>query len=92
MIETIVICDCCGEPLPVETVHSIDGKTIDNVRLFTTKEWDTKTLFPHLCENCASKIDMALWKVKSEAIAERLINNRNRKLNAERRERLGTNG
>lgn len=91
MIETRVICDCCKQPLPIEIIE-VGGKKVENVRLFATKEWDTRLLFPHLCENCATKIDLALLKEKNEVMAERLINNRNKQLNAERREKLGTKG
>lgn len=91
MIKTQVICDVCEQPLPVKT-KSVDGKLVDYVELHKTKIWNTRSLYPHLCENCALKIDNALLQLQNEIQQEQLIAARNKKLNAERRERLGTNG
>ena len=84
MIKTLVYCDVCERPLPIEE----DGR----VQLYTTKEWDTRMLFPHMCKSCAEKIDSALLKFKERSTMRREILNRNAKLNAERRERLGSKG
>lgn len=83
MIVNQVLCDFCGNPLPVE-----DG----SVKLHRTKEWDTRLIFPHLCEKCAAKIDYVLLAEKNDAIKRGEISIKNTKLNAERRERLGTKG
>lgn len=90
-IETRVICDFCERPLEVDTIYE-DGHAVDNIQLHTTKEWNTKKLFPHLCKSCAGKLDMALAKLKNEAVLEKLVNERNIRLNKERREKLGTKG
>ena len=84
MIKTLVLCDVCERPLPIE-----DGNT---VKLHRTKEWDTRILFPHLCECCALKIDNALLKMKEGVTYKREILNRNAKINEERRKKLNSKG
>lgn len=91
MIRTAVLCDVCERPLPIEEIED-DGSVIKYTKIHTTKEWDTRVLFPHLCENCAQKIDAALLHLKNRATMQQIIMERNTKLNAERRERLKTNG
>ena len=83
MIETQVICDFCEKPLPK------DG---NDVMLHYTKEMNTRLMFPHLCEKCAGKIDMILAEYKLQAYKQRRICGLNAVVNAERREKLGTNG
>ena len=84
MISMAVFCDFCEQRIRTDD----DGITYTN----RTKEIDTRKLYPHLCERCATKIDEAVRfdrknrKTKSE-IAERFA-----KINAERRERLGMKG
>lgn len=84
MVKLRVICDICERPLPED-----EGGVIYTHR---TKEWDTRTLFPCLCESCASKVDMALSMMKKGETYRRIIMERNTKLNAERREKLNTKG
>lgn len=92
MLDTRILCDVCLNPLPTEAVEDSVYGAVEVLKLSRTKEWDTRLLFPHLCENCALKIDNALLKFKNEVALEGLINQRNKKLNAERKERLGTKG
>lgn len=87
-------CDFCGKPLPkimVET-QGVGFCGSANVNIYFTKELNTKQLFPHLCENCASKIDQVLVFAKDEWLKQIDISDRNSKINAARRELLGTKG
>ena len=84
MIALTIFCDVCDKPmLPDE-----DGI----VQTRVTKEWNTKKIFPHLCEKCAGKLDRALAKMKCEISYQQAILATNSKLNNERRERLSTRG
>lgn len=84
MIKHLVVCDFCEKPLPEDENN--------NVYLHVTKEWDTRHIFPHLCESCANKLDMVILRVKNGETYKRTLMKRNAKLNAERREKLGTKG
>lgn len=84
MISMAVFCDFCGQHMcPNDEGIIMTSKT---------KEIDTRKLYPHLCERCATKIDEAVRfdrgrrKTKSEIAAQMA------KINAERRERLNTKG
>lgn len=92
MIKNLVICDCCEKPIPTHIeVDEVYGE-VECLELARTKEWDTRLIFPHLCEKCATKIDYVLLKEKEDAIKKGEISVRNAKLNAERREKLGSKG
>lgn len=91
MITTLVMCDFCDRPV-LSRVEIIDGEKCRNVVMHRTKEWDTRTLFPHLCEVCAEKLDLALGKMKAEMTLAHSTAALYAKKNAERRERLGTDG
>ena len=84
MVKMLVICDFCNNPLPIE-----EG---DLVRTFQTKEWNTKSLFPHLCENCAERIDRVLREFKNSTTQECLTAQYYARLNVERRKQIGTEG
>lgn len=92
MIRTYIACDICKQPIPVETVIDDDGHYENILMNARTKEWDTKELFPDLCECCAAHIDKALFKMKSEITTQQAVMANNKKLNNERKEKLGTNG
>ena len=79
-----VVCDLCEKPIKM---HRRKGPQISR-----TKEWNTSKLFPHLCENCAAKIDNVLREFKGSTTQAHLTSQYYAKLNAERRERLGTDG
>ena len=81
------MCDFCERPLEIESINGTDAH-VTNV----TKEWNTKSLYPCLCKSCAGKLDAAIKKVKDEAVLSNLIAVRNRKLNNERKLKLGTKG
>ena len=84
MLKLTAYCDFCNQPMPVDEN--------DNTTIFRTKEIDTKKLFPHLCKNCADKLDKTMllckkrWLEEGDAVAEIA------KRNAERRELLRTKG
>ena len=87
-------CDFCGRPLPkimVETKGAGFGGSA-HANIYFTKELNTKRLFPHLCENCASKLDDVLKYARGEWIKQLNISSRNAEINKDRREKLGTKG
>ena len=87
-------CDFCGRPLPKIMVE-IQGAGFGgsaHANIYFTKELNTKRLFPHLCENCAMKLDDALKYARGEWIKQLNISSKNSEINKERREKLGTKG
>ena len=87
-------CDFCGRPLPkimVEIQGDGFGESA-HANIYFTKELNTKRLYPHLCENCAMKLDEALKYARGEWIKQLNISSRNAEINKERREKLGTKG
>lgn len=91
MIKTLVLCDFCEKPLPTQPVLDSEYGA-EEVVLHKTKEWDTRLIFPHLCYSCASKLDKALRVVKEDAGYKAQLAAKFAKINAERKERLGTKG
>lgn len=92
-LEMTFICDCCKQPIECESVKYYDELYNEYLKLekpltARTKVWDTKSLFPHLCINCAGKIDRALEKFQND------INtlSKNSELNKQRREQLNSKG
>ena len=84
MIELSVFCDFCSNRMP--------GDENNNVQLFKTKEIDTRKLFPHLCENCANKLDEAVRFDRKQYISKSGLAARMARINAERKARIGTKG
>ena len=87
MIETRVFCDFCNQPIPSERKDDVE-----NVMMHTTKVWNTKKLFPCLCENCATKLDKALRKIQTDMVLKEHYTNCYAWLNNKRKEELGTKG
>lgn len=87
-------CDFCGMPLTKMMLKDPEGRYGETPcsNIYFTKELNTKRLFPHLCENCATKIDRVLVFAKDEWLKQIDISDRNSKINAARRELLGTKG
>ena len=83
MIKMTVYCDFCEQPMADEN---------GNVQLHITRTIDTRKLFPHLCERCASKIDTAVEFDRKQHTKKSELAARMAKLNAERRARLETKG
>ena len=92
MIITQVLCDVCGRPFRFNERCRDQAKEVTVVGLSRTKEWDTRALFPHLCEGCATKIDLALSDCKNGLTNRARLAAKYKELNDERREKLGTNG
>lgn len=84
MLKLTVYCDFCNQPMPEDEKDVIKG--------FKTKELDTKELFPHLCENCATKLDKVALLCRKNMLNEGNLVADMAKRNAERRELLGTRG
>lgn len=84
MIEMSVYCDFCNQRMPV-----VDGH---NVKLFKTKEINTKKLFPHLCERCANKMDEAIRFNRGRMVSKSELSARMAKINEERRKKLNSKG
>lgn len=92
MIVNQVLCDVCGRPFRFNKRCRDQSKEVTVIGLSRTKEWDTRSLFPHLCEGCAAKIDLALAAQKNGLDTRRILLERFHEINEERKERLGTNG
>lgn len=84
MLRVTAYCDFCNQPMPV-----FDN---NNTMLYHTKEVDTKKLFPHLCKNCADKLDKTMLLCKKKWLDEGDKVAQIAKRNTERRELLGTKG
>lgn len=85
------VCDFCERPLPLETTETFHGP-MEYIKNSYTHEVNTRKLFPHLCESCALKIDEAVSLAKIEWLKQIDISDRNIRINALRREVLGTKG
>ena len=82
-----VVCDVCERPIPIEARWPEDF-----LQNGYTRDVNTRKLFPHLCKSCASKIDEAVSLAKDEWLKQIDISDRNSRINAARRELLGTKG
>lgn len=78
-----IICDFCNKPLEFE-----DGRYI----LYRTKKFNTRKIYPYLCKDCAEKLDNLFETYEAGTRSRREIIEKFRKLNQERREKIGTKG
>lgn len=85
-------CDWCDKQLPLK-LEGVDGinKKI-TAELTYPREIDIHEYFPHLCSSCARKIDMIVGLINDDNVKRINIAARFKKLNQERREKLGTKG
>ena len=65
MIIQTIHCDICGKELPREIVNIL-GQNIEVYKTAHCKEWDLKSILPHICKTCALEIDNKLLKLKLE--------------------------
>ena len=63
MVKTKVYCDVCGEELKIIQKHTLFGD-VNVIKTSRTKQLNTSRILPHLCENCALKIDNELLEAK----------------------------
>ena len=83
MIKTQVICDFCERPLtPIDNIYLIE-KPI---------EYDTRDMFPHMCINCAKKLDRVLVAYRKDIMYRSELGSKFARINKERKQRLGTKG
>lgn len=82
-----ICCDFCERVLPVGVHDDIEYSETSR-----TKEVKTSDIFPHLCENCAKKIDMVLRKYKDSVTKEHILAEQYARLNDERRQQMGSKG
>lgn len=107
MIRQPLLCNVCGRPLftklmkdnkaadtldDLDELSTYDDDLIETIGMYHTKVWNTRSLFPCLCEGCASAIDPALLLMKTEMIERERLLIRNKALNEERKKELGTKG
>lgn len=85
------VCDFCEKPLHIGTLYTDHGAE-DHVDNYRTLELDTRKAFPHLCRDCANKLDGVLSFAKVEWLKQIDISDRNSRINAARKELLGTKG
>ena len=78
-----VVCDFCDRPLELE-----DNRYV----IYRTKQINTLNLFPHLCKNCSEKLDVVFENFRETKINKLELIAKYRRLNQERREKLGTKG
>ena len=78
-----VVCDFCDRPLELE-----DGRHV----IYHTKQLNTRKIFKHLCKNCSEKLDVVFENFRETKINKLELIAKYRRLNQERREKLGTKG
>lgn len=69
MYKTTVHCDVCDKKLEIVKKITPFGE-VEVIKNSQTKVIDTRLIFPHLCENCALKIDNELLKTKLEMVGD----------------------
>jgi len=67
MIKHTVCCDVCGLPLPIRRFRTPAG-VFECIETARTEQWDTRSIFPHLCKKCALTIDNELLKTKNDIL------------------------
>ena len=75
--------------------NRIDEFTIrlnDYINTDVTMQINTLKLFPHLCKNCSEKLDVVFENFRETKINRIELIAKYRRLNQERREKLGTKG
>lgn len=78
-----IVCDFCDKPLEIED---------DRCVVYFTKKIYTRNLFPHLCKNCAEKLDLVADIEPRIKMARKALLEKSARINQERREKLGTKG
>jgi hypothetical protein len=86
-----VCCDFCGRALKIMTIDTENGP-VEALEAFRTKNVNTRRLYHHLCEHCATGLDEVVRLAKEEWIKQIDISSRNAAINSARREALGTKG
>ena len=107
MIRQPLLCTVCGRPIvtklmkdnkvadtldDLDELSTYDDDLIETIGMCRTKVWNTRKLFPCLCEGCASAIDQALLLMKTEMMERERLLIRNKALNEKRKKELGTKG
>ena len=69
MLKTAICCDMCEKELPCRTVNTPVG-AVEVVKTAKTEVWNTSYVLPHLCKECALKIDNALLSAKIQIMLE----------------------
>lgn len=90
-----LFCDICGEPLSEEVpVVNQRGDTIVTYKhnVYTTLTKDTKKIFPHLCECCASKLDYMFKRMDELEIEKQDMVKRRHEINEKRKTKFNTKG
>lgn len=80
-------CDFCGKRIKPNSDPDFLMYPV-----YRTRVWDTKSLFEHLCKRCAGNLDKALGKMQDDLVKREKVMMRNKALNEQRKERLGTKG
>lgn len=88
----MIVCDICGKELEKKLTQDASGGVCEVAVSYKTVFWNTDDIFPHLCLNCANKLDRALEKQQIELVKLTTEAEKRVRLNKARRERLGTKG
>ena len=86
-----LFCDVCGVELTTFKVTD-DGEELQIHSVYTTKNADTKKIFPHLCERCASKLDYLFEKLKEQENERINMISRRWEINKRRKKIFNTKG
>lgn len=90
-MSVLICCDFCNRPIPIGTTETFHG-AMEYLKNSYTREVNTRKLFPHLCESCATKIDQLVVLAKDEWLKQIDISAKNSRLNAARRLVLNSKG
>lgn len=91
--KVVTYCDFCERKIKhVEYRCDTCGTADKMLPIYRTRVWNTNELFPHLCENCARKLDRTLQFMQDGLTKRGEIMQRNVELNRIRRELLGSKG
>lgn len=88
----MIVCDICGKELEKKLTQDASGGVCEVAVSYKTVFWNTDDIFPHLCLDCANKLDRALEKQQIELVKLTTEAEKRVRLNKARRERLGTRG
>ena len=89
----VTYCDFCERKIkPVKRRCGECFNEIEMLPIYRTRVWDTRKLFPELCENCAGKLDRALSLMQHGLTCREMALRRYAELNRIRRAELGSDG
>ena len=92
MIKTVVYCDFCEKIVPLRIEVDPFGEEYVCIESGKTKEFDTSSMYPHMCGACANRIDDILRQFRVNVAHQASLASKFKQINKERKEQLGTEG